>query len=149
YLPALLAGGGETEPRYCEGLREVATAAEKGQIDRALDMYLGSRIGEHWRDGLPKSRLGAIRRAAGNLAPLLTGMIAAPFDRGALERVHAPVTILLGQDAAIDDRTTGDLLVSILPRARIEQIHAHTRALVAGDAEWVPAIARALVANAA
>ena len=57
-------------------MQEAAVLAEKGQTDRALDLFLGARIGADWRERFSKPRLGAIRRSAGNLAPLLAGMTA-------------------------------------------------------------------------
>ncbi len=156
YTPGLDADSDDSEPRserarHREMLHEAATAAEKGSTDRALDLVFGARLGENWRDRLPKTRLGAIRRAAGNLAPLLVGVAAEPFGRAALERVDAPVTILLGENASVYDRGTAELLASLVPHARIEQVHVDDGDSVqAGDgAGWIPAIARALIARAA
>ncbi|MBW3634403.1 MAG: alpha/beta hydrolase, partial [Chloroflexi bacterium] len=72
YLPMLLSKSTTTAAQragqdHLEMLQEIAAAAEKGQMDRALDLFLGARIGADWGGRFSKPRLGAIRRAAGNL----------------------------------------------------------------------------------
>ena len=83
YLPALVVDSPDATARqigsaHLEMMQEAADLAEKGQTDRALDLFLGARIGADWRDRFSKPRLGAIRRSAGNLAPLLAGMVGRP-----------------------------------------------------------------------
>ena len=99
-------------------MQEAADLAEKGQMDRALDLFLGARMGTDWRDRFSKPRLGAIRRSAGNLAPLLAGTVAAPIDRDALRRLDMPVVLLVKDDAEVLERVTVETLASLLPRAR-------------------------------
>lgn len=106
-------------------LRQAADAAEKGQADRALDLYLGMRLGPTWRDGLPKARLGAMRRAAGSLAPLLRGSMDATLPPETRDRIQVPVTLLGTQDI----------------RGDVEDARR------ASDHDWFPAMARALVAQ--
>src|SRR4051812_3963003 len=72
YLPGLLAKSSDAAARqtgaaHLEMMQEAADLAAKGQMDRALDLFLGARIGTDWRDRFSKPRLGAIRRSAGNL----------------------------------------------------------------------------------
>ena len=154
YAPGLLAAAEETEPRaerarHRDTLQEAATASEKGQTDRALDLVLGVRLGENWREALPKPRLASIRRAASNLAPLLTGMSAEPFPRDALAAFAAPVTILLGEDAPDYERGTAERLASLLPQASIELTRFDRETPVGTGVEWMPAIARALMTRIA
>ena len=151
YLPALLAESPDAAPRqigldHLEIVREAANAAEKGQIDRALDLFLSARIGADWRGRFSKPRLGAIRRAAGNLAPLLAGMANEPVDRDALKNLDAPVTLLIRDDAQLLERGTVDALASHLPRARIETISPDNERHSDPGAEWTEAVARALLA---
>lgn len=151
YIPDLLAGHADSElrqenARHGEMLRDAAAAAEKGQIDRALDLFLGMRRGENWREGLPKPRLGAIRRAAGNLGPLLTGMSANPFEPEDLGRMAVPAMIVLGDDASVFERELANGLAARLPLGRLARIAREPDRESALGSGWIPAIARALVA---
>lgn len=132
FLPALIARE-ETQ----ETLRQAANAAEKGQIDRALDLYLGLRLEGGWRDRLPRARLGAMRRAAGNLAPLLAGAMDAMLIQEALGRLEAPVTLL-----GAAGRPDGDVAVA----ARIGTLDLESSRL-ASEHDWHLAMARALSAR--
>ena len=119
YLPALVADRAEAAARqigsaHLEMMQEAAALAEKGQTDRALDLFLGARIGADWRDRFSKPRLGAIRRSAGNLAPLLAGMVGAPIDPDALTSLDMPVVLLVKDDAEILERVTVETLVVAL-----------------------------------
>ena len=122
YLPALVAQSSDATARqvgsaHLEMMQEAAGLAEKGQTDRALDLFLGARIGADWRDRFSKPRLGAIRRSAGNLAPLLTGMITA-IDLHALERLDMPIVLLVKENAEALERGTVETLASLVPRAQ-------------------------------
>lgn len=133
FLPALT-GHEET----LATLRRAADASEKGQTDRALDLYLGLRMEAGWRDRLPKARLGAMRRAAGSLAPLLTGASEATFAQTTADQIDVPVTILVTTYAAAPDRLVADSLAALMPRSR------RPHATVTDDLE--PALAQALAA---
>jgi pimeloyl-ACP methyl ester carboxylesterase len=149
YLPALVMESAEVTARqigsaHLEMMQEVAALAEKGQADRALDLFLGARIGADWRDRFSKPRLGAIRRSAGNLAPLLAGMIGAPIGADALTSLDMPVELLVKDDAEILERVTAETLGALLPRARITTLPRASEEQLAGGPEWTEAIAAAL-----
>jgi pimeloyl-ACP methyl ester carboxylesterase len=143
FLPALT---GQAD--VLETLRQAADAAEKGQTDRALDLYLGFRLGASWGDGLPKPRLGAMRRAAGSLAPLLTGMTGSSFDQAALARLDTRMTLLLPAGAPAIERESAVRLTDRLTGSRIETQVLEDADLLQGQ-DWTPAIARALLAQTA
>jgi pimeloyl-ACP methyl ester carboxylesterase len=149
YLPALVTNRAAAVARqigstHLEMMQEAAVLAEKGQTDRALDLYLGARIGADWRDSFSKPRLGAIRRSAGNLAPLLAGTIGAPIDPDALTSLDMPVELLVQDDAEVLPRVTVETLASLLPRARIATLPRASNEQLAGGPEWIEAIAEAL-----
>jgi hypothetical protein len=126
-------------------MQEAADLAEKGQMDRALDLFLGARIGTDWRDSFSKLRLGAIRRSAGNLAPLLAGTVGAPIDLDALRRLDMPVVLLVKENAEILERVTVETLASLVPRARITTVAPRSTEPLASGSEWTQAIAEALL----
>ena len=130
-------------------LQEAAAAAEKGQMERALDLFLGARMGANWRDQFSKPRLGAIRRSASNLASLLTGITADAIDRAALMKLDTPVTLLISDEASSLERGMVDALASLFPRSRIVTAPAPPLHQPASGSEWTEAIARALLAHAA
>jgi pimeloyl-ACP methyl ester carboxylesterase len=149
YLPALVAERSEAATReigsaHLEMMQEAAGLAEKGQADRALDVYLGARIDANWRDHFSKPRLGAIRRSAGNLAPLLAGTVGAPIDPDALTSLDMPVGLLVQDDAEVLDRVTVETLVSLLPGARITTLPRDSNEQLASGPEWIEAIVEAL-----
>jgi hypothetical protein len=125
-------------------MREAADMAEKGQLDRALDLFLAARIGADWRDRYSKPRLGAIRRSAGNLAPLLAGTMS-PITRDALNNLDMPAVLLVRDDAAAVERVTVETLASLLPRARITTLPAEPHDELASGSGWTEAIAEALL----
>jgi len=150
YLPGLAANSLDTAAHqagsaHLEMMQEAAVLAEKGQMDRALDLFLGARIGTDWRDRFSKPRLGSIRRSAGNLAPLLTGMVGAPIEPDALKRLDMPVVLLIKDDAEVLERGTVEALASLVPRARIMTVPPRSQEELASGAEWTEAIAEALV----
>ena len=125
-------------------MQEAAVLAEKGQVDRALDLFLGARMGADWRDRFSKPRLGAIRRSAGNLAPLLAGTVAAPIDPDALTRLDMPVVLLVKEDAEVLERVTVETLASFIPHARIATLPPGTKDQLDSGSEWTDAIAEVL-----
>ena len=150
YLPALAAQYSDASARqtgsaHLEMMQEAADLAEKGQMDRALDLFLGARIGTDWRDSFSKPRLGTIRRSAGNLAPLLAGTISAAIDPHALKRLDMPVVLLVKENAEILERVTVETLASLLPRARITTVVPRSTEQLTGGSEWTQAIAEALL----
>jgi pimeloyl-ACP methyl ester carboxylesterase len=154
YLPALVADSTEAAARqtglaHLEMMQEVMVLAEKGQMDRALDLFLGERIGADWRDRFSKPRLGAIRRSAGNLAPLLAGSIGASIEADALKRLDMPVVLLVKEDAEVLERVTVETLASLVPRARIATVPPQSTEQLASGSEWTEAIAKALLVNEA
>jgi pimeloyl-ACP methyl ester carboxylesterase len=149
YLPALAAQDSDAVTRqtgsaHLEMMQEAADLAEKGQMDRALDVFLGARMGTDWRDRFSKPRLGAIRRSAGNLAPLLAGTIGAAIDADALRRLDVSVVLLVKEDAGVLDRVTVETLASLVPRARITIVPQQSTERLASGSEWTEAIAEAL-----
>ena len=149
YLPALVAEMAEATARqigsaHLEMMQEAAVLAEKGQADRALDVFLAARMDANWRDHFSKPRLGAIRRSAGNLVPLLAGTVGAPIDPDALTSLDMPVGLLVRDDAEVLERVTVETLVSLLPRARITTLPRDSNKQVAGGPEWTEAIVEAL-----
>jgi pimeloyl-ACP methyl ester carboxylesterase len=154
YLPGLVAESSDAAARHTgsahlEMMQEAAILAEKGQTDRALDLFLGMRIGTDWRDHFSKPRLGAIRRSAGNLAPLLVGIVDAPIDPDALKKLDMPVVLLVHDDVEVLERATAETLASLMPRARIATIPPQPDEQPASDSEWTAAIAEALLVRGA
>jgi pimeloyl-ACP methyl ester carboxylesterase len=148
YLPALVAQSPDAAARqvgsaHLEMMQEAAGLAEKGQTDRALDLFLGARIGANWRDRFSKPRLGAIRRSAGNLAPLLAGTITA-IDPDALERLDIPIVLLVKENAEALERGTVETLVSLVPHAQITTVPLQSNEQLVSGSEWMEAIAEAL-----
>jgi pimeloyl-ACP methyl ester carboxylesterase len=149
YLPALVADRAEAAARQIgsanlEMMQEAASLAEKGQTDRALDLFLSARIGADWRDRFSKPRLGAIRRSSGNLAPLLAGATGAPLDPDALTGLDMPVWLLARDDAEVLERATVEILGSLLPHARIGALPPGPNEQLAVSPEWTDVIAAGL-----
>jgi pimeloyl-ACP methyl ester carboxylesterase len=149
YLPGLAAHCSDAAARqtgsvHLEMMQEAADLAEKGQMDRALDLFLGARIGTDWRDRFSKPRLGAIRRSAGNLAPLLAGTVGAPIDPGALKSLDMPVVLLVKEDAEFLERGTVEALASLVPHARIATVPPQSTEQPASGSEWTEAIVEVL-----
>lgn len=150
YLPALVVDSQHAAARqagsaHLEMMQEAADLAEKGQTDRALDLFLGTRIGADWRDRFSKPRLGSIRRSAGNLGPLLAGMVAAPIDHDAFTYLDMPVVLLVKDDAEVLERVTVETLASLMPRARIVTLPAASNDQLASGSEWAGAIVETLL----
>ena len=134
----------QTGSAHLEMMQEAADLAEKGQMDRALDLFLGARIGEDWRDRFSKPRLGAIRRSAGNLAPLLVGTIS-PISPDALDSLDLPVVLLVRDDAEVLERVTVETLASLLPRTRVTTLPPQSHDQLASGSGWTEAIAAVLL----
>jgi pimeloyl-ACP methyl ester carboxylesterase len=151
YLPALLHDHpNDDAKRYGEALMEAiaeaATAAAKGQTDHALDLFLEIRWGADWRERLSKPRLAAIRRAAANLGPLLTGMAPEHLERDALLTIERPLTLLLRQDAPAFERWNAEALALLIPgtgmqTATIPEVD-EGRAIM--STAWAPVLTRVL-----
>jgi pimeloyl-ACP methyl ester carboxylesterase len=125
YLPDLLtdhpdAAAREAGTTHLTTVQEAAVAADKGLTDRALDLYLGARLGAGWREAFSKARLGAIRRSAASLAPLLETLVSERIDRQALRRMRVPAVVLVEPDDAPIVRWTAEALAALLPQARVE-----------------------------
>jgi pimeloyl-ACP methyl ester carboxylesterase len=146
YLPDLVtehpdAAVREAATGHLAVLREAAVAADKGLTDRALDHYLGARFGSGWQQRLSKPRLGAIRRSAGSLAPLLATLSAERIDRDALRDLAAPLTIFIEPDAMPMVLWSSEALTSFLPHARIERPGVLPGADPSYDPQWTTEIA--------
>ena len=149
YLPALVADQAEAAVRqigsaHLERMREAAAQAEKGQADRALDLFLGVRIGADWRDRFSKQRLGVVRRSSGNLAPLLAGTASTPIAPDALTSLGMPVWLLATDDTEVLERATVEIIASLLPRARIGTLPSGPNEQMATGPAWTDAIAAVL-----
>jgi pimeloyl-ACP methyl ester carboxylesterase len=149
YLPALVADRAEAAARqigaaHLEMMEEAAALAEKGQTDRALDLFLGAQMGADWHDCFSKPRLGAIRRSSGNLAPLLVGTVSAPIDLDALTSLDMPVWLLARDDTEVLERATVEILGSLLQRARIGALPPGPNEQMAISPEWRDVIAAVL-----
>ena len=152
YLPALVAGSSDpaahqTARHQLVMMQEAAALADKGQTDRALDLFLGARLGADWRARFSKPRLGAIRRAAVNLGPLLSGMTGEVIDPHALTNLDVPITLLVKDDAAVLERLTIGNLASLMPLARVTTLSLLPNDPLTSGSEWIEAISRELLAN--
>jgi pimeloyl-ACP methyl ester carboxylesterase len=152
YLPSLLAHHPDSDARdhgarHPEVIARAADAAAKGSTDRALELFMGLRLGDAWREGLPRTRLGAMRRAVASLAPLLNGMASDHFDPEAAPGFPGAMTVLRPEN---DDfgRWTAEALVGLLPQSVVQQ-ETYPRAkaiLPPADPEWLPALQSTLAA---
>ena len=150
YLPALVTESSDAAARqtgfaHLEMMQEAADLAEKGQMDRALDLFLGARTGTDWRERFSKPRLGAIRRSAGNLAPLLAGMVAAPINHDALTNLDMPIVLIVNSKAEVLQRATVESIASLIPRARIVNLPAVSNDQTTSGSGWTEAIVEALL----
>lgn len=125
-------------------MRATATAADKGLIDQALDAYLERRWGGGWRDLVARARLGAIRRHASALGPLLPAVEGTVLERDELKAITGPVLILRGEEAPLLDRLVADRLSSVLPTVRLVMVPEGGHDLLGGEAG--PAVVREVVA---
>jgi pimeloyl-ACP methyl ester carboxylesterase len=94
---------------------KIADLANKGSLDRALDLFYGARHGPAWRTTLPKARLGAMRRHAAAFGPLLTtGYSYRPTP------VKQPTLILLRPELPELDRLGADRLHALILGSELE-----------------------------
>jgi pimeloyl-ACP methyl ester carboxylesterase len=156
YLPALLTDHPVAEAReygaaQLAAIEEAASAASKGQTDPALDRYLGIRWEAGWRQRLSRARLGAIRRAAANLGPLLAGMAVDQVDRDALRAITKPVTSLLCDDAPVREHWSAEALSQLVPGADVQTatIASADEGDAAVTADWAPVLTRVLASQRA
>ena len=125
-LPGLLldspdAGEREAAEEARAAAAKIAELANKGSVDRALDLYYGGRWGPSWRSNIPKARLGAMRRHANAFGPLLATVHG---YRPAVTKASSdavPTLILLNMEASDLERSRAERLRSILPSADLEQ----------------------------
>jgi pimeloyl-ACP methyl ester carboxylesterase len=149
YLPELVtdhpdAAVREAATNHLTVLQEAAVAADKGLTDRALDLYLGARLGSGWQQRLAKPRLGAIRRSTGSLAPLLATAATERIDRQKLRDLRTPTTLFVADDAMPMVGWAAESLATLLPHARVVQTAAPLSAGSAHDLEWTTELAAAL-----
>jgi pimeloyl-ACP methyl ester carboxylesterase len=152
YLPSLLAHHPDPEAReigarYLEVIAQAADAAAKGRTDRALELFMGLRLGDAWREGLPKARLGAMRRAVASLAPLLNGMASDRIDPDAARRFPSSMSVLRPENDDLG-RWTAEALTRMLPQSVVhhETYPRATAALPPADPEWLPTLQSTLAA---
>ena len=154
YLPSLVAGSPEAAAHqpashHLDMMQEAAALADKGQTDPALDLFFGTRLGADWRDRFSKPRLGAIRRAAGNLGPLLFGIVGDVIDPHALNNLDMPIALLVKDDAAVLERLTGETLASLMPHARMTTLPPVPNDPLTSGSEWTEAIVKVLLVRGA
>jgi pimeloyl-ACP methyl ester carboxylesterase len=152
YLPGLVTAHPDTAVReaatnHLTVIQEAAVAADKGLTDRALDLYLGARLGSGWRERLAKPRLGAIRRSTGSLAPFLATLAAERVDRDVLPNLTAPLTIFVEPNAMPMVGWTAEALTSFLPNARVVRTDAPPGSALGDDQHWATEAGRVLLAN--
>ena len=125
--------------RVRDAAREASDLAGRGQSDRALDRWLEPRRGRGWRDRLSRAQLGAVRRHAAALGPILAAESThAPRPEG-LADLSAPTLLLRLADAPALDRAVAERLTAIPG--------AHSVVLAPSGAPLAdPALAEAIVA---
>ena len=102
--------------------REIAEAAYKGLLDKALGRYAGERWGPAWKDEMSASQQAAIRRNAGALASSLRALDDASVAPTALANLHIPVTLVNRHAGSADDPMEATLLTRWLPSASMLRI---------------------------
>jgi pimeloyl-ACP methyl ester carboxylesterase len=150
YLPGVLAEHADPRARQAGGahlaaLKEAVREAAVGRTDPALDLLLNARAGAGWRERLPKPRLGAIRRAAPSLGPLLGAIDTAPPDWAALRQLAAPITLLRREDALPIERWTIEAIVAQLPAATVVTVPAASGDALVISPDMTEAMVRAVV----
>lgn len=125
-LPGLLldspdAGEREAAAEARDAAAKIAELANKGSLDRALDLYYGGRWGPNWRTAVPKVRLGAMRRHANAFGPLLAAVHGYRLAVTKPSSDAVPTLILLSEEASDLERSGAERLRSILPSASLEQ----------------------------
>jgi pimeloyl-ACP methyl ester carboxylesterase len=146
YLPALLEEHPNEEAQkygaaHLEALSQAADASYKGLTDRALDLYPGVRWGTGWRDHIPKPRLGAIRRSAASLAPLLTALGQGASEE-TLATVRTRVTMLVRRDSRNAEQWNAEALALKIAGAGVLNVDIGTG--IPPAEVWTAAIVKAL-----
>jgi pimeloyl-ACP methyl ester carboxylesterase len=98
--------------------RSASEAAYKGLADRALSLYLDSRWGEDWQEGLPRPRAAAVRR---NLLALSASLDALDRYRILPDEVAAvmtPARVVAAATSPETVRVIAQRLGTWLPRGR-------------------------------
>lgn len=136
-LPGLLLDSPDASEREAaeearEAAAKTAELANKGSVDRALDLYYGARRGADWRAVVPKARLGAMRRHANAFGPLLAA--AHGYRPAVTEPLPLATLILLGDEATELDRHGAERLRSLLPGAGLE--HGNEASALTERAVW-------------
>ena len=93
----------------------IADLANKGSLDRALDLFYGTRHGPAWRTDLSRAQLGAMRRHAAAVGPLLTTAYSyqpAPITQ--------PTLTLIRPEQPELDRLVADRLHGLIPGSELE-----------------------------
>ncbi len=152
YLPALLLEHPNPSAReygdaHLKVHQEAIQAASRGQTDRLLDLFPGVRWGAGWRDQTTRPRLGAIRRAAANLAPHLNALAREQIDTDALRAISIPVTIFVRRDAQPVERWNAEAIALLVPGSGVQGVTIPGRAADHSivPSAWAPVLARALL----
>ena len=125
-LPGLLldspdVGEREAAEEARDAAAKIAELANKGSLDRALDLYYGGRWGPNWRAAVSKARLGAMRRHANAFGPLLAAVHGYRPAMTTSSSDAVPTLILLGEEASDLERSGAERLRTLLPGANLEQ----------------------------
>jgi hypothetical protein len=99
------------------------------------------RWGTGWREHITKPRLGAIRRSAASLAPLLTTLGQAATEE-TLAAVGAPVTMLVRRDSRNAEQWNAEVLALKIPGAGI--LNVEIGAGIPPVDVWTASIVKAL-----
>ncbi len=99
--------------------RQAADLADRGQTDRALDLYLDDRFGPGWRERTARSRLGRLRRHSGALAAALTALDTYPVTPDDVRAIALPAAVVPDPDASAVERLVVDRLAALLPDVRL------------------------------
>jgi pimeloyl-ACP methyl ester carboxylesterase len=154
YLPALLLEHPNPNAReygeaHLKVHQEAIEASSRGQTDRLLDLYPGVRWGAGWRERTTKPRLGAIRRAAANLAPHLSALSADRGQNEALRAIETPLTMLVRSDAQPVERWNAEALSLLVPGSGVQMVTIPggelDRSIIAP--EWAPVLLRVLLSG--
>jgi pimeloyl-ACP methyl ester carboxylesterase len=113
--PAVRAAGEATR----RVARQVADLADRGQTDRALDLYLDDRLGPGWRERTERSRLGRLRRHAGALAAALTALDSYLVTPDDVRGIVTPTLLLSSDDPTQVDRLVIERLAAGLPGSHV------------------------------
>lgn len=105
--------------------RQAADLADRGQTDRALDLYLDDRLGPGWRERTERSRLGRLRRHAGALAAALTALDTYPLTPDDVRAIDLPAAVVPDPAAPTAERLVVNRLAALLPNVRLTAPSGH------------------------